>query len=98
MIVGIIVLVGFIGCAIGSSILVSDMIEDINKVSPPEERENPLYGYPGKVGRIKRKHRRLYPDSSRAKNLNRLTFICAGLFLAGVVLLFGPSNFWHTAR
>jgi hypothetical protein len=39
---GAILFVAAIGCAIASSIMVSDIIEDINKVS--DDKESPLLG------------------------------------------------------
>jgi len=90
-IVGAALFLGAIGCAIAASILVSDIIEEINKLCPPSERESALFGYPGKLGRIKRKYKQLYPDGLRVRTLNRLSFAAIGLFVIADVLLFAPS-------
>jgi len=89
-IIGAILFVGFIGCAISTSIVVSDMIEDINRVSA--EKENPLFGYPGKLGRIKRKYRQLYPNGGRVRLLNRLMIVAIALLLLGAGLMLQPTS------
>ncbi len=80
-----------IGCAISSSIVISDMIEEINRVTPTDEKENPLFGYPGKIGRIERKYRQLNPDGSREELLDRLMIMSGVLLVVGAGLMFGPG-------
>jgi hypothetical protein len=89
-VIGAILFVGFIGCAISTSIVVSDMIEDINRVSA--EKESPLFGYPGKIGRIKRKYRQLCPNGGRARLLNRLMIVATALFILGAGLMLLPAS------
>ena len=89
-ILGAMLFVGFIGCAVSSSIVVSDIIGDINRVS--DEKENPLFGYPGKLGRIKRKYQDLYPSGRRAKLLDRPMIVSVSLFLLGVALMLAPGR------
>jgi hypothetical protein len=90
-IVGAVLFAGGIGCAIASSIVLSDMIGDINKVSSGEDQENPFGFHLGKVLRIKRKYREAYPDGVRNKLLNRLMVGAPLLFFVGTELMFG---FW----
>jgi hypothetical protein len=90
-IVGLALFLAAIGCAIACSSVISDMIGDINRKLPSDAQENPLLGYPGKVGRIRRKYRQLYPEGSRIHSLNRLTIICCALFIVGVGLILGPG-------
>ncbi len=88
-IIGAILLAGAVGCAIASSILLSDMIGDINRVFLLEDQENPLSFHLGKLLRIKRKYREVCPDGVRDKLLNRLMVIAPVLFLVGTELIFG---------
>jgi hypothetical protein len=90
LIVGVILLIGFIGCSISCGIKVSDMIEEINISSPIEDRE-PLLGYPGQVWRVIRKHRMLYPQSNRPRSLKRLMLIGFALLAAAGILILGRS-------
>ncbi len=76
--IGVLLFAGFIACAIASSIVISDMIEEINAAS--EDRENPMFGYLGKLRRIRRKYRALCPTGTRDKLLD-------GLMISGLVLL-----------
>jgi hypothetical protein len=88
-IIGAVLFAGAIGCAIASSIVLSDMIGDINKVSSREDQENPLGFHLGKLLRINRKYREAYPDGVRSKLLNRLMVVASVLFLVGTELMFG---------
>jgi hypothetical protein len=92
-IIGSVLFAGAIGCAIAASIVVSDMIEDINKLSPRGQQESTLFGYPGKLGRIKRKYQQLFPNGLRVRTLNRLSFVGIGLFIVGDLLIFAPAFF-----
>jgi hypothetical protein len=88
-IIGATLFIAFVACAISSSIVVSDMIEDINTVS--DGKENPLFRYPGKLKRIKREYQRLYPNGERAKTLNRLMIACVVLLFVGAGLMLWPE-------
>ncbi len=88
-IIGAVLFAGGIGCAIASSIVLSDMIGDINKVSSREDQENPLGIHLGKLLRIRRKYREAYPNGVRNKSLNRLMVVAPLLLLVGTELMFG---------
>ncbi len=92
MIAGVLVFACGLGCAIACSIVVSKMVEEINNLAPPAERESILFNYPGKVNRILRKHRALYPQSAQGESLRRLILVSVGLFLVGIALILVPPN------
>jgi hypothetical protein len=60
--IGAVLFVGAIGCAIASSIVLSDMVEDINRVSP--EQESPMGWRFGKLGRVQHKYPTLCPGGN----------------------------------
>ena len=88
--IGVLLFVGAIVCAISSTIVVSDMIEDINRISG--EKENAMFGYPGKLGRIRRKYKTLYPRGARDRLLGRLMVSGLLLFVSAAGLMLAP---WH---
>ncbi len=89
-IIGAVLFAGGIGCAIASSIVLSDMIGDIHKVSSSrEDQESPLGFHLGKLIRIRRKYREAYPDGVRNKSLNRLMVVAPLLLLVGAELMLG---------
>lgn len=92
MVAGVLVFACGIGCAIACSFVVSNMVEEINILAVPAERESILFNYPGKVNRIMGKHRVLYPQSKRGESLKRLILASVSLFLAGIALIFVPPN------
>jgi hypothetical protein len=92
-IVGAVLFVGAIGCAIASSIVLSDMVEDINRVSPTTEQENPMGWHFGKQQRMQLKYRMLYPDGPRNKTYIRLGIAVLSLGLVGAVLMIEPNLF-----
>jgi hypothetical protein len=90
-IIGAIFLAGASACGIAGSIVLSDMVEDINRVSPAIEQENPMGWYFGKLRRVTRKYRTLYPEGTRGKTLTRLMIMCPLLVVASARLIFGPN-------
>jgi len=84
---------GASGCGIAGSIVLSDMVEDINKLSPAEEQESPLGWYLPKLLRVRRKYRMLYPDGNRLRTLTRLMIVGPVLAVLGVTLLLGHNFF-----
>ena len=56
------------GCGIASSVVLRDMVEDVNKVSPGAEQENPMGWYFRKWRRVIRKYHMLCPDGTRAEH------------------------------
>ena len=88
-ILGAILFAGGIGCAIASSIVLGDMVEDINRVSELEKQETPSGFQFGKLLLIKRKYRQLCPGGVRNRSLNRLTVVGMVLFLVGFELMLG---------
>ena len=92
-IIGAIFLAGASACGIAGSIVISDMVEDINRVSSVTEQENPMGWYFGKLRRVIRKYRALYPEGARARMLFRLMITFPLLLLASARLMFGPNLF-----
>jgi hypothetical protein len=92
-IVGAVLFVGAIGCAIASSIVLSEMVEDINRVSRTTEQESPMGWHFGKLRRVRRKYRMLYPDGIRNKTYVRLVIAILFLGLVGAVLMIEPNLF-----
>jgi|SRR5450755_607583 hypothetical protein len=90
-IVGAVLFVGAIGCSLASSIVLSDMVEDINRVSPTTEHENPMGWHFGKLRRVRRKYRMLYPDGTRNTTYVRLGIAVLSLGLVGAVLMIEPN-------
>jgi hypothetical protein len=86
-------LAGASGCGIASSIALSDMIEDINRLSPAAEQENPAGWHFMKLRRVRRKYRTLYPDGNRVRTLTRLMIIGPVLAVVGARLMLGPNLF-----
>ncbi len=86
-------LAGASGCGLASSIVLSDMVEDINKLSPREEQESPVGWYPPKMLRVLRKYRMLCPDGNRLSTLTRLRIIGPTLAVLGVTLMLGRNFF-----
>ncbi len=76
-----------------SSIVLSDMVEDINRVLPPDEQENLLGWHLPKLLRVRRKYLGLYPNGRRAKTLTGLMIIGPLLAVLGAKLMLGPSFF-----
>jgi hypothetical protein len=87
--VGAVLFVAAIGCAFSSSVVISHMVEDINRAS--KEEENAFWGSRGNIGRIKGRYRALFPGGRRADQLSRLMLTAAALFLGGVALIFGSA-------
>jgi hypothetical protein len=92
-IVGAVLFVGAIGCAIAGSIVLSEMVGDINRVSPTTEQENPIGWYFGKLRRVQRKYRMFYPRGPRNKTYVRLGIASLFLGLVGAVLMIEPNWF-----
>jgi hypothetical protein len=61
-IIAAVLFVGAIGCAIASSIVMSDMVEDINRVSP--EQESPMGWHFGRLRRVQHQYPALCPGGS----------------------------------
>jgi hypothetical protein len=92
-IVGAAMFVGAIGCAIASSIVLSEMVEDINRVSTAAEQENPMGWHFDKLRRVQRKYRILCPEGDRNKKYSRLVTGALVLGLAGAFLMIEPNLF-----
>ena len=90
-IVGAVLFVGAIGCTIASSTVLSDTVEDINRVSTTIAQESPMVWHFGKLRRVQRKYRMLYPDGIRNKTYVRLVLVVPFLGLIGAVLMIEPS-------
>ncbi len=69
------------------------MVEDVNKLSPLHERENPLGWYFPKLLRVRRKYRTLYPNGKRLRTLNRLMIVGPVLAVIGARLMLGSHFF-----
>ena len=92
-IVGAAMFVGAIGCAIASSIVLSDMVEDINQASAAREQENPMGWHFGKVRRVQQKYRMLYPEGSRSRKHSWLLIAALVLAVVGARLMLAPNLF-----
>jgi hypothetical protein len=91
--IGAIFLAGASACGIAGSIALSDMVEDINRVSPATEQENPIGWYFGKLRRVRSKYRALYPEGTRVRTLTWLMIMCPLLVIVSARLIFGPNFF-----
>jgi hypothetical protein len=92
-ILGAVAFVGAIGCAIASSVVLSGMVEDINRATGAAEQENPMGWHFGKLRRVQRKYRTLYPTGTRDKKDLRLVIVTMVLGLVGAVLMIEPNVF-----
>ena len=92
-IVGAVLFVGAIGCAIASSVLLSDMVEDINRAAGAAEQDGPMGWHFGKLRRVRRKYRTLCPTGNLDKKYLRLVMVTMVLGLVGAVLMIEPNVF-----
>ena len=87
---------GFLSCGLTFTILSGSllymMIGQVNRKLSDDEQIPYLFMYPGKVGRIKREHRRLYPQS-RINTLRVACNVLAVLFAIGVAWSVGILRF-----
>jgi len=91
------------GFCLAANHTVSAIVDAINEKLPADDQFSYLGWYPGKVFRVHREYRRLYPDGGLLRRegiLVRLMFLClavaAGLFgfgLLGVALFGGGGMF-----
>jgi hypothetical protein len=86
-------LTGASGCGIAGSVVLGDMVEDINRRAPLHEQESPLSWYFLKLQRVRRRYRALYPEGKRLKTLNGLMIIGPILVLIGGGLMLGLEFF-----
>ncbi len=55
---------------IGSALVISAMIGEVNRRLPEDQQVSYLLGYPGKLTRIKHEYKQLYPKGNLAKVLS----------------------------
>ncbi len=71
-----------------SNFLVYIMVGQVNRRLSDEEQVNYLFWYPGKLARLKKLYRQLYPEG-RLVLLFHLCAVLAGLFFLAFVWKFG---------
>ena len=84
-IIGAVLFAGAIGCAIASSIVLSEMVEDIKRVSA--EQESPMGWHFGKLPRVQHKYPMLCPGGNRNKKYSRLAIAALVSGFAGALLM-----------
>ncbi len=92
-VIGAVLLAISSGCGLASSLVMNELVEDINRLSPESEELSPLGWYYPKFTNVWRKYRLLYPDGTRLRTLKRLTIIGCVSGLLGFRLIFGPNFF-----
>jgi hypothetical protein len=89
-VVGIVAFVCGVGCAITSSVVVSEMVDRVNEKLPEERHFSHLWWYWEKYQRLFLEYRRLYPDGGL---LRRFRILAVVLFASFVVSAWGLGFF-----
>ena len=67
-----VLLAGGATLAIGSSLVISAMIGEVNRRLPDDQQVSYLWGYPGKLSGIREQYKRFYPKGKLSKVLTVL--------------------------
>jgi hypothetical protein len=91
-VVGLVVFV-IVSAAIGitSTIVITSMVDEVNRKLPPEERLSPYGWYPGKLRRVAALYRRTYPDGRRHAQLLVLALVAGAAFVLGAACILFPT-------
>ena len=78
---------GALGLTIWSDLVVSAMIEEVNRRLPEDQQVSYLWAYPGKLSKIKDHYKRFYPKGVLVKVLAALEILIATMVAAAGLLL-----------
>ena len=78
---------GAIGLSIGGHLVVSAMIEAVNRRLPEDQQFSYLWSYPGKFSKIKDHYKRFYPKGVLGKVEAALEILTAMMVAAAGLLL-----------
>jgi hypothetical protein len=84
-------LTGAVMLMIGSALVISAMIGEVNRRLPEDQQVSYLLGYPGKLTGIKHEYKRLYPEGNLAKVLSVL-WVLIVIMMAACALLIGLAS------
>jgi len=77
-------------CGLTSSVVLARMVGEVNAKLAPDERFSPFWWHYGKLQRLLREYRRLYPGGPRAHHFQGLIVIMTVSFIAAAIALL-----WH---
>ncbi len=86
-----VLLAGGATLAIGSSLVISAMIGEVNRRLPDDQQVSYLWGYPGKLSGIREQYKRFYPKGTLSKVLTVMEALIL-IIMATCALLVGLAS------
>jgi hypothetical protein len=74
-----------------STVIVTSMVDEVNRALPREEQVDPYGWYPGKVLRVVEAYRRTHPAGGRLAQLGALVLVEGAAFVLGAVCILFPA-------
>ena len=87
----LVLLTGAVTLMIGSALVISAMIGEVNRRLPEDQQVSYLLGYPGKLRKIRDEYKRFYPKGNLAKVLSVL-WVLIVIMMAACALLIGLAS------